>query len=214
MGFPKIFGIASSWSNKEDLYTIYKFNCSVVLRKNDFFSSSKKCVQIITLGNVVLRSVKKRLLAGRLPFHHVIWSLSLGHQSCIPIHPLHPLPTSSLRVFPELGKTAASPGATSLHDSELSPKVCFGNQHRQAPHSLPLVPGIGHPTLEVAQTPPSPGPSPVEAQELKPADSLHSSPCLAQKCLSFCQEMSACRAWSGLKCSAEKEDKTQQTFVI
>ena len=45
---------------------------------------------------MVLRSVKRRLLAGRLPFHHVIWSLSLGHQNCFPIHPLHPLPTSSL----------------------------------------------------------------------------------------------------------------------
>lgn len=189
------------------MYILYKFNCSVVLRKNDFFSSSKKYVHIITLGNVFLRSVKKRLLSSRLPFYHVIWSLSLGRQNCFPIHPLHPLPTSSLRVLRELGKTAASPSATSVHDSELSPKDCFGNQPRQAPHSFPLVPGISHSTLEVVQTPPSPGPSPMEAQALKPADSLHSSPCLAQKCLSFCQEMSACRAWTGLTCPVEKEDK-------
>lgn len=53
---------------KEDLYVLYKFNCSVVLRKNDFFSSSKNCVHIIILGNVVLRSIKGRCLAGRLTF--------------------------------------------------------------------------------------------------------------------------------------------------
>lgn len=142
------------------MYILYKFNCSVVLREKYFFSSSKNCDRIIILGNVVLRSIKGRPLACRLRFLRVNWSLSLGHQSCFPTHPSPPPANPISKSFLNLGKQLLSlvPQPFSSWFRIESKGLFWGINNRQALYSLPLVPGVSHPTSEAVKTPPSPGP--------------------------------------------------------